>query len=168
MAYVKTNWVDNETPITAENLNKIEQGIEYASENGNIVDTFNVTDKTTNAPSIRAVEDKLSYSLEEKHIGYWIDGKPLYRKVIQGVTGGASVTTLYDIAENIKVVDFRGQIDYPSEKLLLPISYTNRNAPIYSYINASSTMVKLGIIVPANEFKDKNFFAIIEYTKTTD
>ena len=28
--------------------------------NGSVVDTFNVEDKTTNAPSIRAVEDKLN------------------------------------------------------------------------------------------------------------
>lgn len=28
MAYEKTNWVNDETPLNAENMNKIEQGIE--------------------------------------------------------------------------------------------------------------------------------------------
>ena len=37
MAYQKTNWVDNETPISAENLNKIEDGIVEASKTGGIL-----------------------------------------------------------------------------------------------------------------------------------
>ena len=28
------------------------------------------------------------YSLEEQRIGTWVDGKPLYRKTVEGVTGG--------------------------------------------------------------------------------
>ena len=49
------------------------------SINGSVVDTFNVSDKTTNAPSIRAIEEKLSYSAEEQVVGEWF-GKPLYKK----------------------------------------------------------------------------------------
>ena len=37
MAYEKTNWVDNETPINAENLNKMEEGIVEASKTGGIL-----------------------------------------------------------------------------------------------------------------------------------
>ena len=48
MAYVKTNWVDNTTPIDKNNLNKIEQGI---YNNSLVVDavtnTINPTDTTT-------------------------------------------------------------------------------------------------------------------------
>lgn len=36
MAYEKTNWVDNETPITAEKLNHIEQGVEDAAKTGGV------------------------------------------------------------------------------------------------------------------------------------
>ena len=56
MAYEKTTWVNGETPISAENLNKMEQGIVEASKSS-VVDTFNVEDKTTNAPSVNAVEN---------------------------------------------------------------------------------------------------------------
>ena len=38
MAYKKTNWVDNETPISAENLNKMEDGIVEASKTGGVLD----------------------------------------------------------------------------------------------------------------------------------
>lgn len=37
MAYEKTNWVDNETPINATNLNKMEDGIVEASKTGGIL-----------------------------------------------------------------------------------------------------------------------------------
>ena len=47
--------------------------------NGKIVDTENVEDKTSNAPSMRLTEEmiKEKYSTEEQVIGTWIDGKPL-------------------------------------------------------------------------------------------
>ena len=38
MAYEKTIWEDNKTPINAENLNKIEQGIEDAAKTGGILE----------------------------------------------------------------------------------------------------------------------------------
>ena len=51
---------------------------------GSVSDTYNITDKTKNAPSIRLTEEmidkKNNYSTEEIVIGTWIDGKPLYRK----------------------------------------------------------------------------------------
>lgn len=85
--------------------------VELPKINGSVVDTFNVEDKTTNAPSVRAVENKLSYSLEEKQIGYWIDGKPFYRKVIQGRTPsstGGDVAS-YDATHDVKL--FYGTIN---------------------------------------------------------
>ena len=49
MAYVKTNWVDNTTPIDKNNLNKIEQGIEnndinIGEENYDNTKTYEVGD----------------------------------------------------------------------------------------------------------------------------
>lgn len=38
MAYEKTTWVDGETPISAENLNKMEEGIVEASQTGGILE----------------------------------------------------------------------------------------------------------------------------------
>lgn len=63
--------------------------------NGAVVDSFNAgVDKTTNAPSIRAVEEILeNYSIEQRittgqecATNEWIDGKQVYRKRIN--TGG--------------------------------------------------------------------------------
>ena len=77
--------------------------------NGKIVDTENVEDKTSNAPSMRLVEEmaKEKYSTDEQVIGTWIDGKPLYRKV-----GTIKFTSIYSqgnftvgslISSNIKI-----------------------------------------------------------------
>ena len=38
MAYEKTIWKDNETPINAANLNKMEEGIVEASKTGGVLD----------------------------------------------------------------------------------------------------------------------------------
>ena len=68
--------------------------------NGKIVDTDNVEDKTSNAPSMRLVEEmtKDKYSTEEQVIGTWIDGKPLYRKTIKFI---GDITNETSIKHNI-------------------------------------------------------------------
>lgn len=51
-----------------------------------------------------------TYSTDEKLIGFWIDGKPLYRKILTGTTTGSvdsyySLSGInYDIITNIKVL----------------------------------------------------------------
>ena len=84
MAYEKTNWVENETPINAENLNKIEQGIEDANniipssgtegqvlkktsdgiewkdETTEVVNSKTITDKSTNTYSAEIIDGLFS------------------------------------------------------------------------------------------------------------
>ena len=51
-----------------------------------------------------------TYSTDKKLIGFWIDGKPLYRKILTGTTTGSvdsyySLSGInYDIITNIKVL----------------------------------------------------------------
>ena len=40
------------------------------------------------------VYDNSEYALEEKRIGTWIDGKPLYRRCFKGITYASSSTTI--------------------------------------------------------------------------
>ena len=84
MAYQKTNWIDNETPINANNLNKMEQGIEDAAKTGGILAGTVVGWNGEGIPEGYEEVEK-GYSTTEKLTGEtWIDGKPLYRKVIKG------------------------------------------------------------------------------------
>ena len=77
--------------------------------NGSVVDTFNVEDKTTNAPSVNAVENYIkaqnTYSTEETFTGkYWIDGKKIYSRVFKNTsftfnTAGAEIGSISNIDE---------------------------------------------------------------------
>lgn len=55
MAYTKTNWKDGDV-ISAEKMNKIEQGIEDAVASGGSSDVFMVDDNTTYADVMNAAE----------------------------------------------------------------------------------------------------------------
>ena len=81
--------------------------------NGKIVDTENVEDKTSNAPSMRLTQEmiKEKYSTDEQVIGTWIDGKPLYRKVIE--MGNMTKENYKIKAHNIKNIKYARIVDVP-------------------------------------------------------
>lgn len=64
-----------------------------------IIITFQYTKTTDSAISIGSDTD---YSTEEKIVGTWIDGKPLYQKTITGVTPSSSATQNIQIGVNVE------------------------------------------------------------------
>lgn len=81
MAYTKTNWSNNGAPpLSAANLNKIEQGIYDC-------DALATTTATT-------LSNNINYSTSEVAIGTWIDGKTIYRKVYKITSGLPGVDTV--------------------------------------------------------------------------
>ena len=78
MAYEKTNWVNGETPISAENLNKMEEGIEEAGKTGGILEGSIVAyDGDTIPEGYEEVENPSDNELDEinKKIDYTIRAK---------------------------------------------------------------------------------------------
>ena len=153
MAYTKTTWVNGETPINADNLNKIENQLE------------------TNTNDINALN---TYSTSEQRIGTWIDGKPLYRKVIV-VTNDSTLTEItvqHNIQNLNEVTDVRGSIKAyttwkPITNIYVP-SVAEYSVVIYN-ITAKEKVFQ--ILVGATLAKDKAFtkaYVTLEYTKTTD
>lgn len=65
------DYPSTETPLSAENLNQMQTNIEYAIQTSEV------------------------YSTEEQVIGTWIDGKPLYRKVVQFTIGNINTSNQY-------------------------------------------------------------------------
>lgn len=115
-------------------------------------------------------EDEI-YSTEEIKIGTWIDGKPLYRKVIESTT---FTTSFYPVSSNIK--QFINQYGYVQRK-----DYTTIWQPIPSRIGNAMSISFLastqdgGVQIDwgsswksdyANLFN--KILLIVEYTKTTD
>lgn len=109
MAYTRVNWKDapgdKTTPLNAANLNKMDEGISQNSSDitalntraGNIED--NVSELNSN---LTQLEDKTTvYYGEEKVVGTWIDGKPIYR---QCFTLSAMNKRTTNIPSNIGVI----------------------------------------------------------------
>lgn len=104
------------------------------------------------------------YSTTEQAVGTWIDGKTIYRKVVQcGSIASASKDVAHGISNLGVVVEARGQLIsgssyYPAPRVAGVLAQTvgMNVGPVYIRLDAGGN---------AN-FTDS--FVIIEYTKTTD
>ena len=109
-----------------------------------------------------------TYSTEEQRIGTWIDGKPIYRKVINSVLNGTYIESGYrftwikDGVNNINAIKDVGGL----------IIYSDRTSPIGKDGNSSICYRNgQGIQIGANESMHPYNIQCsvwIEYTKTTD
>ena len=113
------------------------------------------------------------YSEEETRIGTWIDGKPLYRKVISGKTGnsyGKDVWSEFASVINVDfVVNLHGTIDSKLEKAYTVSNYTNVVTDSYQFImfyNYNTNKIMYNIT--HSTLTNNPLIIIIEYTKTTD
>lgn len=104
------------------------------------------------------------YSTEEIRIGTWIDGKPLYRKVIEFTTPESGNGTAFTYDDNIQVVNLSGGIkksDY-SYRLFTLVGKDG----MYANLTIEQGVATWDSnIVPYNNVRG---IAILEYTKTTD
>jgi microcystin-dependent protein len=129
------------------------------------------SNSTTDAYSCKYVNDINTYSTNEVNTGKtWIDGKPIYRKVIDlGTLPNISEKTVSaGISTNLdKVVKLYGIAHNPSNKHGFPLPY------VYSNNDANIEIVYLGnsdnIRITCNTDRSSLYgYAILEYTKTTD
>ena len=105
------------------------------------------------------------YSTEEKIVGTWIDGKPMYRKVLSGtITSGTNVVDSTINSSVHRLVKVEGVTTYSD--------YTNQySAPWYesstNYINFSLNVSGFRIHA-GTDFANRIYNLVIYYTKTTD
>lgn len=106
------------------------------------------------------------YSTEEKRIGMWIDGKPLYRRVVTGTLGVDVIDNGYHRITTIENLDtcvscngfiYHGVYSYMREFIPNTAIYIgwSMNGDITAYEAATG-------------FSNKEVVLILEYTKTTD
>ena len=177
MAYEKTTWVDGETEINAQKLNKMEQGIEEAGQTGGILTGSIVAyDGDTIPEGYEEVENPNVYSSKEVFTGkYWIDGKPLYRKVI-GYTptaeiGATGKTTEIKIPHGIANLQRRFvEFACNNSGISLPIMSSSNGttvttATMIKQIDATDVIMR---IVNDTWGTSNTFYICINYTKTTD
>lgn len=105
------------------------------------------------------------YSTEETIIGTWIDGKPIYRKVLQftspSVTDEATVTT---IPTALKIKNMYGFLASKNGEQM-PIGFSDTNAIIVACIKSNGD---IRMHANLSHYTSCNCFFVIEYTKTTD
>ena len=146
MAYTRVNWEDlpsTDTPISATNLNIMDEGI----YNNSISNTYSTT---------------------ETQIGTWIDGKPIYRKVLNIGTVTVSGTTrevahnIFNLSRVIKLwgsaisADTNHWIQFPTP------------TGVKTYLEVEADATKLYFDLGLADFGLSNVYVVIEYTKTTD
>lgn len=134
---------------------------------------WNVKDREARE-RVTALEEKTSanfdYSAEEKVIGTWIDGKPLYKLLIQGTTTDRRATVnLSD--KNIKQITSITGICNANNMFNIPICFyfaenesgMTKNYTFMYYINESKSLY-LGF-GDEQEYSNVTFTVQLEYTK---
>ena len=114
------------------------------------------------------------YSTEEQVVGTWIDGKPIYRKVVDcGSLADTGIKTIPHGITNLKIIiDIRGvahcEGSYP-QNLPLPFPYSDgtdagvNSIPIHMWEESGNIVIK--------SLSDRTAYysyIILTYTKTTD
>ena len=153
------------TPLNAENLNQIQTNAE------NAINTVQSNLNTTN----QNIENLTTYSTEEKVVGTWIGGKPIYRKVYYATY----TSPINDVNINIgfnnwdEVITLKGLSFSTSDHSVFPI-------PGIRYYQGTLVGLQLSMVDRNSDWKPNTFYVytenfaidksiiIFEYTKTTD
>lgn len=109
----------------------------------------------------------LSYSTSEIDTGAkWIDGKPIYRKVvnIDALPNAAMKNVAHGITNIDTITDYYGMVASASKTVLkIPYVATETNDAIAMYVSVTNVAVKT-----KQDMSAYSGYAVVEYTKTTD
>ena len=133
--------------------------------NANQIGYNNTTVKDALDGMYRINSFQTDYSTEEKVVGRWIDGKPLYQKTItELVTPNASYGKIYGM-DNIEVINYSG-ILYGSNTNIT-ISGSNFGGSHSEYFDIWSDGGSFYVCTDSSHY-NKSMILTIQYTKTTD
>lgn len=116
-----------------------------------------------------------AYSTEETKIGTWVDGKPIYRKVITGYktlttsTDGTQVINPIDVSSlNVdSVVNLSGTMTSSvGLSMVMPVFRPGSSYGALLFFEKSSNTVNISNF--CSNFGNRDVVIIFEYTKTTD
>ena len=142
--------------------------LENVSQDDELI-IYDVSDTTETPTKKVKVKNFLKniFSTEEQFTGkYWIDGKPIYSKVIDcgALPNNAETFTDLNIQNLATVVSLKG-IANDGAGTFLPLPYTD--ATLYNSVQMAVTNNKISFITNGNR-STFSAVAIVEYTKTTD
>lgn len=175
MNYTKTVWKDlpdTSTPITADRLNNIEDGVEYLFENESKQGINEYSESTNDSYSCNYVNGVNTYSTDEIRVGTWMN-KPLYRKVYSfSALSGNNSYTLNPAPSNVDKMWFDLSGTYLEES-----NGTIRQGIDSSAVDSafdfsarvvSNTRAFVNILVGGSVYNGSTIYVTLLYTKTTD
>lgn len=116
------------------------------------------------------IDKSTTYSTNEQAIGTWIDGKTIYRKVID--FGALPNATKKEVAHNISNIDkfitvegIATRQDDTKFTQSLPLVYMSSESNYNTTLGANTTYVEIRCVENRDMFKA---YVTLEYTKTTD
>lgn len=125
--------------------------------------------KTTDTASYSKVpfEPLVEYSLEEKMVGFWVDGKPIYRKTVDfgALPNNNTKTVAHGISDFGKIVDLRGVATNNSSNTTLAIPHPGNTLNNMISINITDTNVT---IITGSNRSAYYCTVTLYYTKTTE
>lgn len=135
-----------------------------------VVDGLNST-STTNALSANQGRNITTYSTTETRVGTWIDGKPIYRKVIN--FGNLPNSTYKRISHNIDNIEtiiniggYATEVGISTKNFYpLPLQYKGEDSDYNAEVVANNTYVTISASKDRSNYVA---YVILEYTKTTD
>ena len=112
--------------------------------------------------------NKQNYSLEEQVVGTWIDGKTIYRKVINFGTLPNATSKIYDVSglKIDKCINITGFAYRDTDKTSFPLPYTNivTSDGIQIYYTTANNLPSV-VITTGIDRSNTVGYPIIEYTK---
>ena len=155
--YLVTNYI-----IKAKHPQEPDQGVLSETLPVGTVVTF---DGTEIPEGWEEIDDANEFSMTEKVIGTWIDGKPLYRKT---VTFTPTDTNQNNYVHNISNVNRIWVDDGNSflaiNNISLPVNYSRGADYLYTHANSDNVTMKIS----ANGWLNYPAYVTLKYTKTTD
>ena len=149
-------------------IRKTQQPSDYPSNQ--IHDAYSTS--TTDTYSCNYINEARleEYSTTEKIIGTWIDGKPIYRKVLNsvGLAGNTKKSIAYNIDNLDKIWIENGFAINALRIVTVPMVGYNGNLSekVDVWIEKQENVVKL--YANGGWGNDWTFYIILNYTKTTD
>lgn len=152
------------SPVNATNLNLLQNNVDELCQT--IQDNI-ANDTETTSTTIEELKESNIYSTEEKVIGKWIDGKPIYKKVIDSICGN-----LYTLLNELNIdflIDIKGNA-WSNYDQKMPINAPNPEPPNYVFgVYQTASNRNIEVFYNSNYFANQNkIICTVIYTKTTD
>lgn len=156
------------TSISTGNALSAAQGKVLNNRIDNLIINNASSTSTKNAYSCNYVNELLTYSAEERRVGTWIDGKPLYQVTINvGTMPNATTSTYYHNIANVDHI----HIDLGNSYLLEPTNNNNTSPFTNNWdIQESGVYVSKQVVgvTTTTDYSDRTGIFTLRYTKTTD